>query len=92
MRAFKIDMKVNLSFWMSQLSEEDQKPFPDVDCRLYWGELDLIVTKDQMIPWTKLFPNAPPMTVFENTGHMFMGFTEKQKEVLQDVAKVILRK
>ncbi len=91
-RAFAIDMKVNLSFWMDLLTEEERKPFLDVECFLYWGDLDTVVNKDEMISWNELFPNAHPMKIFENTGHMLMGTNEKQKEILADVCDVIKRK
>ncbi len=90
MTAFVIDMKVNQSFWMDKLSEEERKPL-DVPCTVYWGANDTVVTRAEIEPWRELFVGAGPVVVFPGIAHMLFGPAERQKEILAVVAKLITK-
>ncbi len=86
--AFVVDMKVNLSFWLALLSEEDRAPF-DLPCLIYWGVKDTVVSSNDKQPWLALFPNATPITVFPDAAHMLFGANDKVKEIMADIARLI---
>ena len=86
-QSFGVDMRVNNSFWMDQLDEEERKPF-DIPCTIFWGEKDLVVRRDAIEGWNDLFVD-PKWIIYPDMAHMLVGPAEKQKEIMAEIAKVI---
>ena len=83
--AFTLDMKLNLGFWMSQLSEEERRPFEDIPGLVLRGDEDTVVSQADMEPWLEMFPAAarPMMTV--KGGHMLFGVDQRLKEIMEAI-------
>jgi medium-chain acyl-[acyl-carrier-protein] hydrolase len=86
--AFVVDMRVNRSFWMDKLTEEERQPFDNTPCTLFWGKEDKVVTFDKMAPWEQLFPQSV-WVKFDGIGHMLVAPHERQEEIMRDIASSI---
>ena len=83
--AFVVDMRINRSFWMEKLTEEQKAPF-DIPCTFFWGKNDKVVPREKMVAWEELFAaESVKWILFDGIGHMLVAPHERQEAILTEI-------